>query len=468
MKSPMPVQNYPLEVCHPGLARGTLPGRFRAVAEQLGAAGIELQPPGEARNGKTPVIFLIDDTTTDEQEAVCLHELQEEQRHVVVLSTGEKKLPFYRVWRLLGQGVDDVLQFSPELRLAELLRARFQRWARLDAVLASDRVRKILLGSTQRWQKTLRQIVEIALFSNAPVLVLGESGTGKELVARLIHDLDPRPDKQGLVLLDCTTIVPELSGSEFFGHEKGAFTNALANRDGAVALADRGTLFLDEIGELPLPLQAELLRVSQEGAYKRVGSNIWKRAQFRLICATNRDLEQEVAKGQFRQDLYYRLGTCVVHLPPLRERRLDIPELAEYFLAQTLQTDRPPPFDPLVLNFLMSHPYPGNIRQLRQLVSRIAYRHTGAGAVTIGAIPECDRDSFAFAEHDWQQNGFRDAIRHALSDGVGLKDIKRIAGDVAMDIAIEEATGNLQEAARRLDVSDRLVQGYLAEKKNGA
>ena len=294
---------------------------------------------------------------------------------------------------------------------------------------------------------------------------MGESGTGKELIARLVHDLDKRQDKQGLVLLDCTTIVPELSGSEFFGHEKGAFTNAIANRDGAFALADGGTLFLDEIGELPVRLQAELLRVSQEGSYKRVGSNIWKKTQFRLVCATNRNLFHEVQKGNFRQDLFYRLSTCIVQLPPLRDRRLDIPELAEHFLAQALQTDNPPPFDSLMLNFLMANPYPGNVRQLRQLITRIAYRHTGDGPITIGDIPEADRESLSLYEHSWQENGFKDAIRQALANGVGLKDIKRIAADVAMNIAIEDTAGNLQEAARRLDVTDRLVQGYLAEKR---
>ena len=129
-----------------------------------------------------------------------------------------------------------------------------------------------LVGSGPAWTVTLRQIVEIALFTAAAVLITGESGTGKELVARLLHTLDRRPRKGDLVVLDCTTIVPELAGSEFFGHERGAFTNAVAPRDGAFALADNGTLFLDEIGELPLPLQADLLRVVQDAPYKRAGA----------------------------------------------------------------------------------------------------------------------------------------------------------------------------------------------------
>lgn len=440
-------------------------GHFQSISAQLKTARIDCCS-SRVSEGQSAVLLLLDDQITEEQEQECLREVLELERRVIALYMGEKKLPFFRVWRLLGMGVDDVLDLRGKFRLADALKSRLHRWSSIESILESDRVQKTLIGSCPVWRKILRQVVEVACFSSAPVLILGESGTGKELIARLVHDLDKRQDKQSLILLDCTTIVPELSGSEFFGHEKGAFTNAVANRDGAFALADRGTLFLDEIGELPLRLQAELLRVSQDGLYKRVGSNIWKKTQFRLVCATNRNLLQEVDKGNFRQDLYYRLGTCIVHLPPLRERRLDIPELAEHFLAHALQTDTPPPFDPLMLSFLLSHPYPGNVRQLRQLITRIAYRHTGDGPVTIGDIPEADRECLSIAEHTWKENGFKESIRQALANGVGLKDIKRVAADVAMDIAIDEAAGNLQEAARRLDVTDRLVQGYWAGKKD--
>ena len=392
--------------------------------------------------------------------------MQEPDQHVIAVYGGEKKLPFHRVWRLLSMGVDDVYDLQNKPDICQTICSRLQRWSVIEKIVESEQVKKTLIGSCNTWRKVLRQVVEMACFSTAPILILGESGTGKELIARLVHDLDKRQDKQSLVLLDCTTVVPELSGSEFFGHEKGAFTNAIDNRDGAFSLADRGTLFLDEIGELPLPLQAALLRVIQEGSYKRVGSNIWKKTQFRLLCATNRDLLKEAESGNFRQDLYYRLSTCVVRLPPLKDRKIDIPELATHFLGEALRTDKPPAFDPYLLNFLMMHPFPGNVRQLRQLITRIAYRYTGNGPVTIGDIPDSDRSHFEFSKiNSWQENGFKDAIKQALVDGVGLKDIKRIAGDVALDIAIEEAGGNLQDAARKLDVTDRLVQGYWAERK---
>ncbi|MFN0217020.1 MAG: sigma 54-interacting transcriptional regulator [Saprospiraceae bacterium] len=460
----MTAQNIQYQVWLQSLAPKRNERHIQAVSNQFLHSCIQCSAEKDP-SLKAAILLLFDDDNTEEEEQERLPSLLEQEGRVIALYTGEKKLPFYRACRLLDMGVEDVLNLQSNTSLGNAIEARLNRWAQIDQILESERVKKTLVGSSPAWQKALRRAVEVARFSTAPVLILGESGTGKELIAKLIHDLDPRRDKQGLVLLDCTTIVPELSGSEFFGHEKGAFTNAVANRDGAFALADRGTLFLDEIGELPLRLQAELLRVSQDGLYKRVGSNMWKQAQFRLVCATHRELLQEVEKGSFRQDLYYRLSTCIVQLPPLRERRLDIPELAEYFLGQNLKTQTPPPIDSLVMSFLMTHPLPGNVRQLGQLLSRISYRHTGDGPVTLGDIPELDRQSNAYSAYQWHENGFKDSIREALANGVGLKDIKRVAGEVAMDTAVEDAKGNLQEAAERLDVSDRLVQGYLAEKK---
>ena len=175
-------------------------------------------------------------------------------------------------WRLLDAGVADVIAWDGQLEaIAPACALAGRRRARRLAAR-----REHLVGSSPAWRAVLREVVEVARFSDVDVLITGESGTGKELTARLIHALDARPHKRELVVVDCTTIVPELSGSEFFGHERGAFTGAITARDGAFALADGGTLFLDEVGELPLALQAELLRVVQEGTYKRVGSNSWR------------------------------------------------------------------------------------------------------------------------------------------------------------------------------------------------
>ncbi len=304
----------------------------------------------------------------------------------------------------------------------------------------------------------LRQVIEVAVFTDAAVMITGESGTGKELVARLLHTLDRRSNKGDLVILDCTTIVPELAGSEFFGHERGAFTNAVAARDGAFALAHGGTLFLDEVGELPLMLQADLLRVVQERTYKRVGSNSWEKTDFRLVCATNRDLLQEEAQGRFRRDFYYRIAGCTCKLPPLRERVEDILPLTRHFLTQfrpdlgAIELDEP------VRQYLLRRTYPGNVRDLRQLISRIACRHVGPAPITVGDVPEDERPDPSDRPDDWCDEMFERTIRKALAWGVGLKDIGRVAEDVAVRNAVAAEDGNLQRAARRLGVTDRTLQ----------
>jgi transcriptional regulator with GAF, ATPase, and Fis domain len=291
------------------------------------------------------------------------------------------------------------------------------------------------------------------------VLVLGETGTGKELVARLIHTLDARPRRRDLVVQDCAAIVPQLAGSEFFGHERGAFTDAVAARDGCFALADGGTLFLDEISELPLPLQAELLRAVQERTYKRVGGNTWQASRFRLLCASNRDLLEEVERNAFRRDLYYRVAGAVVHLPPLRDRTGDIIPLAKAFLAQ-LHPGRPPTeieLDEPVLEYLLTRPYAGNVRDLRQLVHRIDARHVGAGPITAGDIPPEERPTAGAEPPDWRDAAFEAAIRRAVALGVPLRDIGHGATEVAIDVALG-LEGSVQRAARQLKVTDRALQ----------
>jgi transcriptional regulator with GAF, ATPase, and Fis domain len=310
-------------------------------------------------------------------------------------------------------------------------------------------------------------VVEIAAFTSAPVLITGESGTGKELIARLIHAIDRRPAKGEFVLLDCTTIVPELSGSEFFGHERGAYTGAVGQRDGAFARAHRGSLFLDEVGELPLPLQASLLRVAQEHTYKRVGSNEWKSAEFRLICATNRDLMAEQSAGGFRRDLYYRIAACLFHLPPLRQRPEDVLPLARHFLRQHFPHDEDVDFDDAVAGYLLSREYPGNVRDLKQIVGRLAYRHAGRGKITLGTVPPEDRPAIESMAPEWKCDQFRHSVQRAVALGYGLKEIGRSAEDVAEEVVVAEEGGNLQRAARRLRITDRALQMRRAARKAG-
>ena len=359
-------------------------------------------------------------------------------------------------WDLLAAGAADVFAWDRCHNPAQEIAARFQRWEQVDEIVRSPLVQENLAGQSPVWIRSLRQIVEVATFTDSSVLITGESGTGKELFAQLVHTLDTRVSKGNLVVCDCTTIVPELSGSEFFGHERGAFTGAVAARKGAFALADGGTLFLDEVGELPLNLQAELLRIIQERTYKRVGGNSWQKTEFRLVCATNRDLIEEQAKDRFRRDFYYRIASWTCHLPRLSERREDILVLARHFISQ-LRPDEPPDLDDAVRQFLLEREYPGNVRDLKQLVTRMIQHHVGPGVITVGDIPELERPGGSKCDYTYEPELER-AVRSAVTLGASLKEIERAAGLLAEKIVIEEEQGNLQRAAVRLGVSDRALQ----------
>lgn len=359
-------------------------------------------------------------------------------------------------WRLLHAGAADVVAWSDDAVSVRSIADRLRRWQEIDAILESGVVRNNLAGSSPAWRHVLCEIVETARFTDLAMLITGESGTGKELVARLIHTLDPRPDKGELVVLDCTTIVPELSGSELFGHERGAFTGATASRDGAFALANGGTLFLDEAGELPPALQAQLLRVIQERIYKRVGGNQWLRTNFRLICATNRNLQAEIGSGNFRGDLFYRIASWSCELPPLRERIDDILHLARHFLAGPDGSG--PQLTAAVREYLLRRQWPGNVRELRQLVLRIQARHVGAGPITLGDLPREEWLTTQPQAQDWRNGDFERAIQQAVCMGVGLRELSQHATETAVRMVVREEGGNLQRAARRLGVTDRALQ----------
>jgi transcriptional regulator with GAF, ATPase, and Fis domain len=380
------------------------------------------------------------------------------QKRVLAVPFAGAQLDSAQAWRLRRAGASDVFLWSSASEMAGRVKARFDRWRAVDELLQSPTIQRNLIGRSPVWRSALRQIVEVARFTNAAVLLIGESGTGKELVGRLVHELDPQVSHNDLVIVDCTTIAPELSGSEFFGHERGAFTGAIGRRDGAFAEAHGGTLFLDEVGELPLTLQAQLLRVVQEGTYKRIGSNTWQRSQFRLVSATNRDLLQSIEKGHFRHDLYHRIGGWIFRVPPLHERREDILPLACHFLRTFLPDISVADFDLPVREYLLSRPYPGNVRDLRQLIARISSRHVGPGPITIGDLPDDEHPACPPAKENWRVPEFERSIAQALSLGVGLKEISQAAADAATRIALQEENGNLRDAARRLGVTDRALQ----------
>ena len=296
----------------------------------------------------------------------------------------------YRVW------ADSVLERLR--RLAEILSAAWNRHAQEIAVRPSDEPppaeqplrRPIatissaavpgfedIVGDSPSLRAALAQLQEVAS-GDTTVLLLGETGTGKELFAKALHARSERRHFP-LVSVNCAALPPTLIESELFGHERGAFTGAITHRQGRFELAHRGTLFLDEIGDLPLDLQAKLLRVLQEGEFERLGTSHTRRVDVRIVAATHRDLAQEVADGMFRDDLYYRLNVFPIRLPPLRERRKDIPALV-WFIIQKRQRGmhrwiKQVPQD--VMDALQQHSWPGNVRELENVLERALIHSTG-------------------------------------------------------------------------------------------
>jgi len=389
-----------------------------------------------------------------------LRKLTRNGSRILAIAIGESKaLHIQDCWQLLASGASDVIHWAVEKSFSAI-QAKLTHWREVDDIISSSTLKQKAIGISSIWQNVIRQIVELGCFTDAPILITGDTGTGKELAAKLIHSLDRRPSKGKFIVVDCTTITPELSSSEFFGHERGAFTHAITSRDGAFALADGGTLFLDEVGELPLKLQSELLRVTQEHTYKKIGSNTWHRTEFRLVCATNRNIEKAVDTGSFRRDFYHRIATWSIHLPPLRDRQEDILPLTHFFLGQVFSNGQVPALDPGVRDCLVSREYPGNIRDLRNLVFRIGQRHVGPGRITLGDIPATDRPNFTDSLKNWRDGQFLETIQRALASGADLKTIKGVAADTAYEVALMNTEGNVKQAAARLGVSARAVQDY--------
>ena len=290
-----------------------------------------------------------------------------------------------------------------------------------------------LIGTAPSMQKLYRRIERLAP-TDATVLIAGESGTGKELVARALHRLSPRRDAP-FIAVNCAAIPEGLIEAEFFGAERGAYTGANASRAGHFEQARRGTLFLDELGELPLALQPKLLRALQEGRITRVGGRGEIELDVRVLAATNRDLKREMAEGRFREDLYYRLAVVTLQLPPLRERREDIPMLVEHLAQRAAARHRlvPAPFPKTVLRALMDRPWPGNVRELAHSVERLLLLGED------GAPDEADLPAAGPAG----SGGFR-----LDADGLDWEAHER---DVLAQ-AIELAQGNRARAARLLNL----------------
>jgi len=267
---------------------------------------------------------------------------------------------------------NSAMQASPYPESASINAALYPADER--AARKPERAESSFLDTIVGRRGSLRHIlsqVEAVAYTNTTVLITGETGTGKEVIARAIHELSLRRNRN-LVKVNCAAMPAGLLESELFGHERGAFTGAINSRVGRFALADRGTLLLDEIGDMPLELQPKLLRVLQEREFEAVGSTRTTRVDVRVVAATNQDLKQMVRDREFREDLYYRLNAFPIYLPPLRERKADIPELVEYFVQQfaasmdkTIET-----IPQETMRALVRHPWPGNIRELQNHIAR--------------------------------------------------------------------------------------------------
>jgi PAS domain S-box-containing protein len=264
-----------------------------------------------------------------------------------------------------------ILRDVQERHQAEAERQRLQGLTHyLQEELRESQAEEGLIGASQDLREVLEQVRQVAP-TTATVLILGETGTGKEVIAQAIHTQSQRKDKV-LIKLNCAAIPRDLVESELFGHEKGAFTGALTRKLGRFELADQGTLFLDEVGELPLDLQATLLRVLQEGEFERLGSAVTRKVEVRIIAATNRELANRVKEGAFRGDLYYRLNVFPITLPPLRHRRKDLPLLIQHFVRSYAEkyAKHIATVPQQTLAALQAHDWPGNVRELQHLIER--------------------------------------------------------------------------------------------------
>ncbi len=321
----------------------------------------------------------------------------------------------------------------------------------LRAGLPSAGEARNVIGKSPAMRRVLELVAAIAP-SEATVLISGESGTGKEVVARLIHAGSNRR-KGPYVAVNCAALTETLLESELFGHEKGAFTGAEKRREGRFLAADKGTIFLDEVGEIPQSMQVKLLRVIQERELQRVGGDQTIKVDVRILAATNRDLKQEVEEGRFRGDLYYRLNVVALQLPPLRERREDIPLLAAHFLkmfagrnAKTVKG-----FTPTAMDRLLKYAWPGNVRELENAVER-------AVVLLVGEyISERELPPGLLEEGEAVRSGKRDFAN------MTLEEIERMA---VLD-TLEQAGGNKSEAARRLGINRKTLLAKLEGNGNG-
>lgn len=351
----------------------------------------------------------------------------------------------------MKNGAYDFLPKPVDINHLLLLMGRIQRAQQLryeNIVLKEEFARRLgfprIIGEDRAFQEVALAIQKAAP-TETTVLITGESGTGKELFARAIHQLSPRKEAT-FVALNCAAIPESLLENELFGHEKGAFTGAQSRKLGKFELANGGSLFLDEIGEMTLPLQAKLLRVLQEREFERVGGTTPIHVDVRIITATNKDLEQQVHDRAFREDLFFRISVFPIHIPPLRQRRKDIPILAQAFLEQFSREMKrgKMTFSSEAMDQLLQYSWPGNIRELQNCVERSVIV-SDTSVITAKDVVLGPRASATLADY-LNLEGSLNEVRVRAADEAEKCAIRRV---------VKECNGDLEEAARKLGVSLR-------------
>lgn len=305
-----------------------------------------------------------------------------------------------------------------------------------------------IIGKSTKMQDLFKLTPRVAQ-SSSNVLITGESGSGKELVATALHNLSQRKERN-FVTVNCAAFPEGLLESELFGHMKGSFTSAMYNKQGLFEIADGGSIFLDEICEMPINLQAKLLRVLESSTFRRVGGTTDIKVNVRIIAATNKDARQEVAAGRFREDLFYRLNVVPIHIPPLRERKEDIPLLVEHFLRKA--SNQPKRINPEAMKILMAHPWKGNVRELENVIERV--------------VLLTDKEEITTLELPAEITGYMEEVKEVpelTEEGVNIDDI---IGDIEKSYllkALEMAGGVKKKAASLLNLSFRSFRHRLSK-----
>jgi two-component system response regulator AtoC len=310
-----------------------------------------------------------------------------------------------------------------------------------------------IVGNSPAMQEVYKTVGKVAK-ADATVLITGESGTGKELVAEALHYNSNRRSGP-IVKVSCAALPETLLEAELFGHEKGSFTGAMTQRRGRFEMADKGTIFLDEIGEMSLPMQTKLLRVLQERKIERVGSSLPIKVDIRIICATNKDLQRQVEQQKFRDDLFYRLNVINIHMPPLRDRKEDIPALVEHFLAKHRYsaTAQPAAISEEALKRLMEYEWPGNVRELENVVERAVVLSRGQ-IITSRELP--------FGDHEGDGHEEEGGDEVSVEKSFFKKSVAQFEKDLIMK-ALRDATGNRSKAAEMLGIYRRLLYAKIKE-----